>query len=259
MVPQGAADPLLSIQFPVVDRVRTPEIQPAIARLLEDGRARAWPPSPPPRPPRTFDNTMQALDELTEPLDYAMGVVRHLESVATTPELRAAFNAVQPEVSAFYSGIPLDEGLWKSIKTYAATPEAAQLDGRAPALPAQNHRYLPPPWRRSRPGRQEAAGRIDVELTQITTKFAENVLDSTNAFELVLTTRPDLAGLAAHGRGRRARERAPARGVEGWRFTLQAPDYFAVMTYLDDARHPPQGLRGFTVRGDRRATATTAR
>ena len=42
-----------------------------------------------------------------------MGVVRHLESVATYPELRAAYNAVQPEVSAFYSGIPLNAGLWR--------------------------------------------------------------------------------------------------------------------------------------------------
>jgi oligopeptidase A len=78
---------------------------------------------------RTFDNTMRALDELTEPLDYAMGVVRHLESVATYPELRAAFNAVQPEVSAFYSTIPLHASLWEGIKTFAGTDEAARLAG----------------------------------------------------------------------------------------------------------------------------------
>ena len=50
----------------------------------------------------------------TENLDYALGVVRHLESVATTPELRAAWNVVEPEASAFYSQIPLNEGLWKT-------------------------------------------------------------------------------------------------------------------------------------------------
>ena len=54
-----------------------------------------------------------ALDAATEPLDEAMAVVRHLESVATYPELREAYNAVQPEVSAFYSGIPLHAGLWQ--------------------------------------------------------------------------------------------------------------------------------------------------
>src|SRR5437764_9144000 len=72
---------------------------------------------------------MRSLDLLTDPLDYAMGVVRHLESVATYPELRAAFNAVQPEVSAFYTGIPLHQDLWQGIKSYAETSEAAALSG----------------------------------------------------------------------------------------------------------------------------------
>jgi len=49
-----------------------------------------------------------------------VSVVRHLESVATYPELRAAYNAVQPPVSAFYSGIPLNDGLWRAIKKLAA-------------------------------------------------------------------------------------------------------------------------------------------
>src|SRR5437764_844774 len=72
---------------------------------------------------------MRSLDILTESLDYAMGVVRHLESVATYPELRAAFNAVQPEVSAFYTGIPLNAQLWQAIKTFGETGQAAALQG----------------------------------------------------------------------------------------------------------------------------------
>ena len=66
---------------------------------------------------------------MTERLEYAMNVVRHLESVATTPELRAAFNAVQPKVSAFYSSLPLNEGLWKAVQRYASTAEARSLTG----------------------------------------------------------------------------------------------------------------------------------
>ena len=84
---------------------------------------------------------------------------------------------------------------------------------------------------------------IDVELTQITTKFGENVLDSTNAFELVITNEADLAGLPPTAIAS-ARESAARKDQEGWRFTLQAPDYFAVMTYLDNRRHPPPGVRG---------------
>ncbi len=67
--------------------------------------------------PRSFDNTMLALERATENLDYALGVVRHLESVATTPELRAAWNAVEGPASEFYSQIPLNEGLWKQLQS----------------------------------------------------------------------------------------------------------------------------------------------
>jgi oligopeptidase A len=75
---------------------------------------------------------------------------------------------------------------------------------------------------------------LDVELTQVTTKFGENVLDSTNAFELVITDQADLAGLPPTAVAA-ARDSAERKGLEGWRFTLQAPDYLAVMTYMDNA------------------------
>src|SRR5581483_3046820 len=102
-----AADqnPLLEIRFRIpFDQIRAEHVEPATEELLKSARIRLEAIASDPAA-RTWDNTMRALDELTEPLDYAMGVVRHLESVATYPELRTAFNSVQPEVSAFYSGI----------------------------------------------------------------------------------------------------------------------------------------------------------
>src|SRR5437764_247076 len=103
MTSAPSTNPLISIRFPVpFDRIHAPEVKPAVTELLGNSRTgldaigeRAEAP--------TFDNTMRALDTVTEPLDYAMSVVRHLESVATYPELRAVYNAVQPEVAAFYS------------------------------------------------------------------------------------------------------------------------------------------------------------
>ena len=208
-------------------------MEPAIATLLEGGRARLESLANQPGE-RTFANTMLALDRLSEPLDEAMAVVRHLESVATYPELRAAFNAVQPAVSAFYSGIPLHERLWVGIKCYAATAEAATLSG-------ERRRFLEKTvdtFRRHGadldPAGKKRLEAIDVELTRLTTKYAENVLDSTNAFEWRATREAQLAGLPNTAIGA-ARESAERKGQEGWRFTMQAPDYFAIMTYLDDA------------------------
>src|SRR5213078_507336 len=120
---------LLTIDFRIpFDRIRAEHVQAATAELLREARARLAALAGQ-AGARTFDNTMRVLDELTEPLDVAMAVVRHLESVATYPELRAAFNAAQPEVSAFYTGIPLNEGLWNAVQQYAATEEARKLSG----------------------------------------------------------------------------------------------------------------------------------
>jgi len=242
-----STNPLLSVQFRVpFDRIEARHVQPALAELLRQGRERLTAIYSEPGP-RTFANTMGALDSFTEGLDWAMGVVRHLESVATYPELRAAFNAAQPEVSAFYSGIPLDAGLWGAIQAFAATPEA-QAAGRI------RSRFLEKTidtFRRHGADLDPAGKRrleeIDVELTQVTTKFSENVLDSTNTFDLVIASEAELAGLPPSAMAA-ARESAKRKSLEGWRFTLQAPDYLAVMTYLDNAAVRRQVYLAFATR-----------
>jgi oligopeptidase A len=241
------ANPLLTIEFRIpFDRIHATNVEPATAELLTQARARLDALANLPGE-RSYLNTMDALDQLTEPLDYAMGVVRHLESVATYPELRAAFNAVQPEVSAFYSGIPLNHELWQGIKSFAATAEAKAATG-------ERRRFLDKTvdaFRRHGadldPAGKKKLEELDVELTQVTTKFGENVLDSTNAFELVITNEADLAGLPPTAVAA-ARESAVRKGLEGWRFTLQAPDYLAVMTYMDNAAIRRHLYRAYSVR-----------
>jgi oligopeptidase A len=245
-------NPLLNIQFRVpFGSIRATDVEPAVEKLLAGARGRLAAIAAEPEP-RTFANTMLALDAMTEPLDYAMAVARHLESVATTPELRAAFNAVQPSVSAFHSGIPLDEGLWLGVKAYAAAGESAHLAG-------ERRRFLKKTVEDFRrhgadldPGGKKRLREMDIELTQITTKFAENVLDSTNAFEFATGNEADLAGLPPSAVAA-ARENAARKGREGWRFTLQAPEYFAVMTYMDSAairRHFYEALSARGTKGD---------
>jgi oligopeptidase A len=241
------ANPLLTVQFRIpFDRIRAADVQPAAAELLAQARARLAAIASQPGE-RTYQNTMDALDRFTEPLDYAMSVVGHLESVATYPELRAAYNAVQPEASAFYSGIPLHAGLWRGIREFAATAEGQAAAG-------ERRRFLDKTIESFRrhgadldPAGKKRLEEIDVELTQATTKFGENVLDSTNAFELVIASEPELAGLPPTAVAA-ARQSAARKGLEGWRFTLQGPDYEAVMTYLDNAAVRQQVYRAFLVR-----------
>jgi oligopeptidase A len=226
-------NPLLSIPFAIpFDQIEAAHVVPGIRELI--GRAQAaidaviHTPSP-----RTYENTLLALDHSTEPLDVALSIVRHLETVATTQELREAFNAIQPEASAFYSAIPLNASLWQALKDFAATPEAAALTG----IHRRNFTKTMDAFRRAGAELDEAGKKrseaIDVELAHLTTKYSENVLDSTNAFELYLTEEAQLAGLPPSARAA-ARQSAEAKGQPGWRFTLQQPSYVAVMSYLDD-------------------------
>src|SRR5438552_17567004 len=109
-------NPLLDIRFRVpFDQIEAAHVEPAITELLADA-ARSLDAT------ARSDRPLHDLDHMTERLDYALGVVRHLETVATTPALRAAYNAVQPKASAFYSSIPLNEPLWRAIQRYAAAP-----------------------------------------------------------------------------------------------------------------------------------------
>jgi len=240
-------NPLLVIDFPIpFDQIRAEHVVPGIETLLASARARLEALAAGNAQP-DYENTMQALDELTEPLDRAMGVVKHLESVATYPELRTAHNAVEPETSKFYSGIPLHEGLWTTLKRYASTDDAKCLEGA-------RLRYLRKTLDEFRrhgadldaPGKARLK-EIDVELSQLTTKFSENVLDATNAFELVITDQHKLAGLPQSAFDA-ARESAARKGVAGWRFTLQAPSYLPLMTYLDDATIRESVYRVFSTR-----------
>jgi oligopeptidase A len=240
-------NPLLHLDSPIpFDRIQADHVEPAIASLLGDARERLARLAAPAAPP-DFENTMRPLDELSEPLDRAMTVVKHLESVATTPELRAAVNAVEPEVSKFHSSIPLDDGLWNALREYASTAEAGRLEGTRRRFLTKTLDEFRRHGAELDPAGKTRLAAIDVELSTVTTKFAENVLDSTNAFELVIGDERRLAGLPESA-VQAARESAARKAAAGWRFTLQAPSYTPLMMYLDDAAVRQQVYRAFVTR-----------
>jgi oligopeptidase A len=240
-------NPLSSIKFHIAfDQIRVEHVEPGIRELIGRSQdhidhivADAA--------PRSFANTMLALENSTENLDYALAVVRHLESVSTTPELRAAWNAVEPEASAFYSQIPLNEGLWNQLQKYATTEDAGNLRGTRKRFLIKTLDSFRRHGAELDPAGKKRLAEIDIELTKITTKFSENVLDSTNAFELIVTDESKLAGLPPSALAA-ARQNAASKNVEGWRFTLQAPSYVAVMTYLDDREIREKMYRTFSTR-----------
>src|SRR5690606_35215770 len=127
-MPNSAADvlrtPRVEIPFAQVDPAT---IEPTVDALLAEAEAglcaiRSG------AAPRSLDSTLGALERATAPLEFAVGLVSHLESVVTTDELRAAYDAIQPKVSAFYAQIPLDAELFAALSEFGRQPEAEQLD-----------------------------------------------------------------------------------------------------------------------------------
>jgi oligopeptidase A len=240
-------NPLLEIPFDIPFPAVKPEhVEPAIGQLIAESKARIDAIAAQ-AGTLTYENTLALLDRATEPLDVALNIVRHLEDVATTPELRAAYNAVQGDAAAFYSSIVLHEGLWKTLQAYSETPDAQSLTGvRKRHLAKTLDEFkrsgaaLPPEGKK----RLEA---INVELTTLTTRFSQKVLDSTNAWELYLESESDLAGLPPSALGA-ARQSAESKGKPGYRFTLQAPSYIAVMTYLDNREIRERMYRAYSTR-----------
>jgi oligopeptidase A len=240
-------NPLLAVAFRIpFDQIRAEHIEPGIRELIRQSQNRIDE-IVSDAAPRTWDNTMLALEQATENLDYALGVVRHLESVLTTPELRAAWNAVEPETSEFYSQIPLNEGLWKQLQSYAATAEANALTGPRRRFLTKTLDSFRRHGAELDPAGKKRLAEIDVELTKLTTKYSENVLDSSNAFELHINDESRLSGLPPSAIDA-ARHSAESKGAPGWRFTLQAPSYIPVLTYLDDRSIREQMYRAYATR-----------
>src|SRR5258706_8770248 len=118
-------NPLLTVSLDVpFDRIAAEHVEPAITVLIARAEAAL---DAIEKAPRTYATTLGALEAATEQLELSMGVVEHLESVATTPALRDAYNAVLPNVSAFWSSIALRDGLYRALVELAETPEAATL------------------------------------------------------------------------------------------------------------------------------------
>jgi oligopeptidase A len=239
--------PLIRLGFEIpFDQIEAAHVEPAVEELLARSQA-AIDAIAGSDEPRSYANTLGALEDATEQLERAMTVVDHLESVATTDALRDAYNVTRPKVSAFWSELAMNDGLYRAVRAFSETDEAA-------TLPPPEKRFLDKTlddFRRH--GAELDAGdkaklrAIEVELTKLTTEFSQHVLDETNAFELIITDESKLAGLPDSTK-EAAAENARAKDVGGWRFTLQAPSMIPLLTYLDDSSIREHVWRAYNTR-----------
>lgn len=234
-----ASNPFLSPTFNVAWSQHSAEhIQPAIREALVQAQTTIDEIAARPVETVTYENTVRALESATELLSFAWGKVTHLQSVDDSPALRDAHNAVLPEVSSFYARIPLNPELWARVKAVAESAAGKALTGihrRFLDETVADFREAGADLPAEQRARLEA---IQGELAKVTQKYSENVLDATNAWQIVIGDESRLAGIPPHARDaalKSARDKGIGRDEKSaWRFTLQMPSLGPVMDYAED-------------------------
>lgn len=182
----------------------------------------------------TYESTFLAFEKASERLNDGWGRLSHLDSVSDNPAQREALGRMLPEVTDYYSSLALNDRLWSVIKAVGESPEIATLSPVQQRFVEETLADFRNSGADLAADRKERIAAIEAELSKITKEYSEHVLDSTNAWELVITDAAKLAGLpdsAMAGAAANAR----AKGHENaWRFTLQFPSMAPIMQHLHD-------------------------
>jgi oligopeptidase A len=218
-------NPLLDFSnLPLFDRIRPEHVTPALDALLADAET-ALSTVTAPEFPAQWAAIAGVLDIATEHLGRAWGAVSHLNSVADTPELRAAFNAALPKVTEFWTRLGADERLYAKYK--AIDPASLNAEQKQAHKNAMRNFVL---------GGAELTGvdrerfaKIQERQAELAQKFSENALDATDAFAYY-AAEAELEGVPDDVR-QTALAAAIVEGKEGHKLTLKMPCYLPVMQF----------------------------
>ncbi|HET6829633.1 MAG TPA: M3 family metallopeptidase, partial [Ramlibacter sp.] len=226
------SNPLLDFQdLPLFDRVTPEAVGPAMDELLAQADQALETVTHPDFPSRWADIS-RVLDVATERLGRAWGMVSHLNGVADTPELRAAYNAALPRVTDFWTRLGADERLYakyKAIDAQSLTPEQKQAHRNAMRNFVLSGAEL------TGAAKQRFA-QIQERQAELSQKFSENALDATDAYAYY--ARADELQGVPEDVIQAARAAAEAEGKQGHKLTLKMPSYLPVMQFGHD-----RGLR----------------
>ena len=241
------SNPLLSEAYRIpFHAIRAEHVEPGIRQALADAQAEVGAVSDEVRP-ASWDNTLGRLDRALEKLSRRIAPLGHLVSVAETKELRDAYNNILPEISAFWSSIPLDPDLWKRLEAFENTDEANELRGierRHLNKTLNEFKRAGATLPTDRKNRLQA---LQVELAQTQQKFSENVLDATAAWELLVTDESRLDGVPEAAK-RRFSARADENGDEGWTLTLDYPSVEPILKHCKDSELRHEVFVAYTTR-----------
>src|ERR1035437_3631485 len=188
--------PFLAPEFHVRWSTLTPDaVEPDIRAALETAKTNIEAICQVPPDDATFGNTFGALESACDDLNRGWGRLQHLDSVCDEPKQREALKRMLPEVSDFFSSIPLNARLWAALKVVGESPAVGTLDPVRQRLVQETMADFRQAGADLPDAQKVRAAEIDAELSKLTKEYAEHVLDSTNAWELVIEEESKLAGL----------------------------------------------------------------
>ena len=241
------ANPLLDFSDqPRFDAIRPEAVGPAIEQLLQ-AASTALEVVTAADFPADWPAMAQALDVSTERLGRAWGAVSHLNAVADTPELRAAYNAILPQVTEFWTRLGADERLYakyKAMDPAKLMPEQTQAHKNAMRGFRLGGADL-------MGGAKERFAAIQERQAELSQKFSENALDATDAFSLIVPTE-ELAGVPDDVLQATAAA-AQADRQTGHKLTLKMPCYLPVMQFAHSSALRQRLYRAYITRASDQA------
>lgn len=189
----SADNPLLVTEgLPRFDRIEPQHIQPAVQTLLEQSRENLKKIEEQAEP--TWEGLMQPLEELDHPWERSWGPVGHLLGVKNTPELREAYESVLPEIVTFSLSVKQSKPIYDAMKSLRNSDKWDGLNNAQQRI-VEKHLLSAELAGITLTGEQLTRfNEIATELSRLATNFANNVLDATKAFTLIITDADDVAG-----------------------------------------------------------------
>jgi oligopeptidase A len=232
--------------LPPFDAIAPAHVEPALRQLLAEGRALLERQTQP-ETPATWDDFVAPMSDGLERISWAWGIVAHLHSVNDIPPWRDAYNAMLPEVTRFYSELGQNPALFAKYKAIRASREFSALSPARQRVIENEIRDFRLSGAELPEAQKPRFQAIQEELASLAAKFAENLLDATNAFAEIVTNQADVEGIPADAL-HAARAAAESAGVEGWKFSLRAPSYLPVMQYANNRELRARMYRAYATR-----------
>ncbi|TAN68935.1 MAG: oligopeptidase A [Methylobacter sp.] len=240
-------NPLLANStLPLFSQIKPEHVVPAIDQLLAEARSSVEQHLAATQH-YTWKNLIEPLEDADDKLNKAWSPVSHINSVLNSDELRDAYNACLPKLSAYSTEMGQNEALFKAYRFIAESDEFATLDTAQQKIIHNALRDFKLSGIDLDNEKKQRYKDISQELSALASNYEENLLDATNAWSKLIRDKQDLAGLPESALAQ-AKQTAESHNEDGWMITLQFPSYISVMTYADNRELRREHYEAFATR-----------